>query len=383
MVKGNLVRVLSAAALIIALPAAAAAQTEDASPEGIEWHLGGYAVDGEVGIVPWYIDATLLLEDGTASGSTGCNRFSGGYTLEGQSLTFDPAVTMTRMACPQEETAVEDGYMTALPRTASWVIEDGWLSLTDDLGEPLLDFEQAVVDLTPSDLAAIRLAFTGQQAQIDRLDERLDSVRIGLLRERIRDLESAVKRLRSQAASSGNGSSSAFSAAEQALLKGVPGNIRSTCKPLRGSNLPRGTVAAVQCQPNTTLVSEMAYYLMDYPAGRRTFNTVMRSNSVPERHRCPDGRASQMLLHPNSGEGCFVKGGNANVRLMYMASSCSQMDAGSTHLESPVIYVAIEGSGGNIKPLWNWTRDRDGGSAVTRDIPTSGQPITPVCDSPF
>jgi len=385
MVKGKLARALIAATIVVSLPAVAAAQAEEPSPEGVEWHLIGYAVDGEIGIVPWYVDATLVLEDGTASGTTGCNQYNGTYTFDGESLTFDPVLTMTRMACPEAQAAVEDGFVANLPETSAWAIEDGALSLTDELSEPLLDFEQTVIGLTATDVAVMASTFADQQAQIDRLDERLTNVRISVLRDRIKTLEASVKRLQAQAASSSSSSSggSAYNAAEQALVKGIPANIRSTCKSLRGSSLPRGTVAAVQCKPNTNLVGEMAYYLMDYTDARRTFNTVMRSNGVSEGYHCPDGRASQLLLHPNSGEGCFVNGGLANVRLMYMASSCSQMDAGSTHLVSPVIYVAVEGTAGRIKPLWNWTRDRDEGSAVTRDIPASGQPITPICEGGF
>jgi hypothetical protein len=90
-----------------------------------------------------------------------------------------------------------------------------------------------------------------------------------------------------------------------------------------------------------------------------------------------------MLLHPYSGEGCYVKGGAANVRLMYLAAGCTHLDAGSTHLEEPVIYVAIEGTGNRIKPLWAWTRDSGGGSAVTRSIPAPGQPLSPACEGGF
>ena len=65
-----------------------------------------------------------------------------------------------------------------------------------------------------------------------------------------------------------------------------------------------------------------------------------------------------------------------------MGAGCSQLDAGSTHLTSPVIYVALEGSARSA-PLYDWTRDSGGGSAVTRAIPAPGQPSTPVCESGF
>ena len=38
--------------------------------------------------------------------------------------------------------------------------------------ERLLDFERAVVSLTPSDVAALQMVLADHQAQLDRLDER-------------------------------------------------------------------------------------------------------------------------------------------------------------------------------------------------------------------
>jgi len=383
MIRANLTRLALGAALVISVPVAAAAQDDAATPEGVEWHLAGYAVDGEIGIVPWHIDATLLLEDGAASGSTGCNQFTGSYTLDGEALTFDPAVAMTRVACPADQSAVEDGYMANLVSTATWAIEDGDLMLADADGDHILGFERSVIALTTSDVAALVATLAGQQAEIDQLSGRVDNVRIGTLRDRIKTLEAQVKKLQGQQSSTSNSSRTSFTAAEQTLLKGIPTRIRGTCSALRGSGLPRGTVAAVQCRPGTDVVGEMAYYLMEHRDAVRTFTSVMGAHGVPERFRCSAGRPSQFLLHPNSAEGCFVDGGRANVRLMYMAAGCQQLDAGSTHLTSPVIYVAIEGKNRRISPLYAWTRDRHEGSAVTRVIGAPGQPLTPVCESDF
>ena len=389
MIPTMLERAAVTVALMLTLPAAALAQGEaDATPQGVEWHLSGYAVDGQISIVPWHVDATLVLEDGTASGSSGCNRFTGSYTLDGESLTFDPTAAMTRMACAEDQSAVEDGYMANLPLTATWAIEDGDLLLSSADGSDILGFEQSVIALTASDVTALSALFDEQRSQIDQLGQRLDSIRIGTLRERIKSLEGQVGQLQAdlaaaEASSPGNGSGSSFTSAEQTLLKGVPARIRPTCASLRGSNLPRGTVAALQCDPNPGLVSEMAYYLMEYENARRTFLSVMRGHSVPERFGCPDGKPSQFLLHPNAAEGCFVDGGRANVRAISMGTSCTQLDAGGTHLTSPVIYTAIEGTGRQITPLWDWTRDRSDGFAVARQIPAPGQPTTPICEGGF
>ncbi len=378
MIRTTLSRLALSATLVVTIPITVAAQGEAATPVGVEWHLAGYAVDGEIGIVPWQIDATLLLEGGVATGSTGCNQFSGNYTLDGTSLTFDPAVAMTRMACPDDQSAVEDGYLVNLPQTATWTIEDGALMLADAAGDHILGFEQTVIALTASDIAAISAMFADQQAQIDQFGGRIDRIRIGTLRDRIKTLEAQVKKLQAQRPSTSSPTGTSLSKAEQTLLKGIPTSIRSTCSALRGNN-PAGTLAAVQCQPNARVVGEMAYAF-----AKRTFNSVMASYNVPQGHRCPAGRASRGLLHPASGEGCFVDAsGRANVRLIELAAGCNQLNIDGKQVATPTIYVALEGKDRRIAPLYDWTRDRHGGSSVTRSIPHGSQPLSPVCKGGF
>lgn len=66
---------LLVASLVITIPVPGAAQDEVPGPGGERWDLTAYDADGQLAAVPWNIDATLLLEDGTASGSAGCNRY--------------------------------------------------------------------------------------------------------------------------------------------------------------------------------------------------------------------------------------------------------------------------------------------------------------------
>jgi len=53
-------------------------------------------------------------------------------------------------------------------------------------------------DLTPRSINALALQFEVQQEQIDRLDDRLDNIRVGTLRDRLKALESAVAGLGGQ-----------------------------------------------------------------------------------------------------------------------------------------------------------------------------------------
>jgi heat shock protein HslJ len=82
--------------------------------------------------------------DGRVSGSGGCNRFSGEYTLEGDSLAIGP-VASTRMACfePEGVGEQESAYFAALARTASWTFRDERLQLRAADGALQVEFRPA------------------------------------------------------------------------------------------------------------------------------------------------------------------------------------------------------------------------------------------------
>jgi len=58
----------------------------------------------------------------------GCNRFFGGYELEGSALTFG-TIGATKGACPDLEEAVETEFFKVLDATCRWRIVDGTLEL--------------------------------------------------------------------------------------------------------------------------------------------------------------------------------------------------------------------------------------------------------------
>lgn len=82
---------------------------------------------------------TLRLESATsrASGFAGCNRFSGPYTLGGDSLSFG-ALAATKMACAQGND-VEVAYLAALARVRTFTATDSVLTLLGD-GEAVATF---------------------------------------------------------------------------------------------------------------------------------------------------------------------------------------------------------------------------------------------------
>lgn len=172
--------VLTAALLSTTLPALALAQDEAEpdtpyAPEGLDWELQGY-LDEE----GWrdlsseaadLLTATLRLEDGTASGTAGCNDYSGPYEIGEDTLTFGEEIALTMMMCDEPQMALEQTYLALLPTVAGWAVEDYSLTLTDTEGLEILRYEEAVVELRGSDLAALGDALTDLTAMVTSLEE--------------------------------------------------------------------------------------------------------------------------------------------------------------------------------------------------------------------
>jgi heat shock protein HslJ len=93
------------------------------------------AVDGGNEIVPRQTEAfTLTFEGGMFSATTDCNRVRGGYTAQGQELTFADTMAATRMFCSDSQEAV---FTELLQRTARYSFTargELVLELGDDAG---------------------------------------------------------------------------------------------------------------------------------------------------------------------------------------------------------------------------------------------------------
>jgi heat shock protein HslJ len=116
--------------------------------EGTTWALDTIAAGSDaVSSVVAGTEPTLLLGDGVASGSTGCNRFTGGYTVTPRDglehvtgdLAFG-ALAATEMACDEAVMAQEDVIMQAMSRVTRWLVEGDRLSLFDAKGGLMLAY---------------------------------------------------------------------------------------------------------------------------------------------------------------------------------------------------------------------------------------------------
>jgi heat shock protein HslJ len=81
---------------------------------------------------------TLTFENGALSGSSGCNTYQGGYTLEGVSISIGP-IAMTEMACLTPEGAMDQeyNYLSYLQDTIEMDVDGNTLRLMPGDGREL------------------------------------------------------------------------------------------------------------------------------------------------------------------------------------------------------------------------------------------------------
>ncbi len=108
--------------------------------EGVTWKLEQVA--GQVvpaGTGPR--EAHLRLNGSRATGATGCNTFSGGYTLRDDSLTFGEFIA-TRMHC-RDAMDLETAFLKALGAAKTWRMVGRRLELVDEKGQTVARFAPA------------------------------------------------------------------------------------------------------------------------------------------------------------------------------------------------------------------------------------------------
>lgn len=90
----------------------------DATLTGQEWLLT--AVDGTA-VDPLAGASVTFGEDGTATGSGGCNRFRGPYTVDGDTISVGPLAS-TRMSCGADLDTLESSYLNGLEAAFGYAI---------------------------------------------------------------------------------------------------------------------------------------------------------------------------------------------------------------------------------------------------------------------
>lgn len=110
--------------------------------EGTAWRLDGITTGTDAvssTLAGTEITATFA-DDGTLSGSGGCNTYNTTYAVDGEELTVDGGIMSTKMACEQDVMDQEAAFLAALAETSSYEIQGSTLTLSDADGGFLLSF---------------------------------------------------------------------------------------------------------------------------------------------------------------------------------------------------------------------------------------------------
>ena len=86
---------------------------------------------------------TLKFEQDRASGSAGCNQYSGTYTTSGSTIELGPMAATKRACLEQALNVQESAYLNALSKVAKYGVSGDRLMLRDAGGTTLLEYDRA------------------------------------------------------------------------------------------------------------------------------------------------------------------------------------------------------------------------------------------------
>ncbi len=113
--------------------------------EGPVWLLASYGdPDNPTPVLPeTEITAQFGAEAGKVTGSSGCNRYFGPYTVAGDSLTIGP-LGSTMMACPDPQMQQEQAYQAALQAAETYTVSADTLDISG--GGKMLRYTAQITD---------------------------------------------------------------------------------------------------------------------------------------------------------------------------------------------------------------------------------------------
>ncbi len=96
--------------------------------EGTTWVLTGTVATEAISSLPADAEASLTITDGQAAIQTGCNSGSTSVEITDTTMTFGP-VAMTKMACPEDLTALEASVIAVLDGEVAYKVTGDTLSI--------------------------------------------------------------------------------------------------------------------------------------------------------------------------------------------------------------------------------------------------------------
>jgi len=108
---------------------------------GIEWRLVSFGSGGsEESLVAGTTVTLKFGEDGRASGSTGCNSYSGTYQVRGDSVSFGRLISTKRACLDQNANQQEQKFLTALESANRFRLASDRLTIMSVRGRNALNF---------------------------------------------------------------------------------------------------------------------------------------------------------------------------------------------------------------------------------------------------
>jgi heat shock protein HslJ len=107
--------------------------------------------------------------DGKVSGSAGCNRYSGTYTVSGGNITFSSPMASTMMMCDQGVMDQESAYLKALGEAKTFSVQGDQLTLSGGDGAQLVAYKAQSQDLAGTNWEAT-VYNNGKQAVVGILE---------------------------------------------------------------------------------------------------------------------------------------------------------------------------------------------------------------------
>jgi len=132
-------------AVLMSLAVVARAQTGMSTDQrtlvGPEWRLVTFGPAGaESGVVAGTTVTLRFGEDGQASGSTGCNSYSGSYQVRGDNISFSRLVSTRRACLDQNANQQEQRFLSALEAANRFRLLTNRLTILSDRGRNVLNF---------------------------------------------------------------------------------------------------------------------------------------------------------------------------------------------------------------------------------------------------
>jgi heat shock protein HslJ len=120
------------------------------------WQLTSQVVGGTMADIPAGVSADATFADGVMSGSTGCNRYSATYAVDGNALKIVLG-PMTLIGCQPPASDVESAYVANLETVRTFTATADNLTMYDSSGVAILAYSV----LTPASLTGVTWHVTG------------------------------------------------------------------------------------------------------------------------------------------------------------------------------------------------------------------------------